>query len=284
MMRGMFAAVGGLRNHQTRMDVIGNNIANVNTTAFKSNRVTFQDVFYQTMSSGSAASDTRGGTNPKQVGVGMNTSTIDTVQTQGNVNPTGIGTDLMIQGDGYFVLGNAADGSPTEVYYTRAGVFGFDEAGNLVDKSTGLFVLDVDGNGININSDGVAQSYNIDSNGYVTYVDGIGEAYTADGDPNQAQQIAIAKFANPEGLLKEGENLYKYDANAGAEADDTDLLGGAPGEDGRGTIESSSLEMSNVDLAQEFTDMIITQRGYQANSRTITTCDEMLQELVNMKR
>ena len=272
MMRSMFAAVGGLRAHQTRMDVIGNNIANVNTTAFKSNRATFQDVFYQTMSSGSAASAERGGTNPKQVGVGSSVATIDTVHTQGNVQPTGVPTDMMIQGEGFFVLTNGATTDP-EIYYTRAGVFGFDEEGNLVHKPTGLFVTDVDGNKINIGTD--VSSYNIASDGTLTW-----EGGATGGDTGV--QIAIAKFDNPEGLKKEGQNLFSYDANAGTQPTDPDDL--TPGTGGRGTIETSSLEMSNVDLAQEFTDMIITQRGYQANARTITTSDEMLQELVNLKR
>ncbi|HBT20165.1 MAG TPA: flagellar basal body rod protein FlgG [Peptococcaceae bacterium] len=273
MMRSMFAAVSALRNHQTRMDVIGNNIANVNTVAFKSSRVTFQDVFYQTLNGGSAPSDTRGGINPRQVGTGMTLGTIDTSFTQGNVQPTGIGTDLMIQGDGFFVVGNA-DG--TEIYYTRAGVFGFDSDGNLINKTNGLFVYDVNGNIINVPVD--AQSFNIDSYGYVRYI-------SADGEQTEAGQIAIAKFANPEGLVKVGENLFRYDTNAGPEAGgEGNYGGGAPGELGRGTIVASALEMSNVDLAKEFTDMIITQRGYQANARTITTCDEMLEELVNLKR
>lgn len=271
MMRCMFAAVGGLQAHQTRMDVVGNNIANVNTVGFKSSRVTFQDVFYQTLSGGSAAGDVRGGTNPKQVGVGMTVSTIDTSQTQGNVQPTGIGTDLMIQGDGFFILGNE-DGS--EVYYSRAGVFGWDDQGNLVNKSNGLYVQSPGGGIINVPPD--AQSYSINSMGYVSYV-------SVDGELEEAGQIGLAKFPNPEGLLKAGENLFSWDVNAGEEAEG-DPLGGAPGEAGRGTIVSSALEMSNVDLAREMTDMIITQRGYQANARIISTADEMLQELVNMKR
>lgn len=272
MMRCMFAAVGGLQAHQTRMDVVGNNIANVNTVGFKSSRVTFQDVFYQTLSGGAAAGDVRGGINPKQVGIGMTVSTIDTSQTQGNVQPTGIGTDLMIQGDGFFVLGTQED---DEVYYTRAGVFGWDDQGNLVNKSNGLYVRGVGGDIITVPTD--AQSYSISSTGFVSYV-------TADGDLEEdVFQIALAKFPNPEGLLKVGENLFRWDVNAGEEAEG-ELEGGAPGEAGRGTIVSSALEMSNVDLAREMTDMITTQRGYQANARIITTADEMLQELVNMKR
>lgn len=274
MMRCMYAAVGGLRAHQTRMDVIGNNIANVNTVGYKSSRVTFQDVFYQTLSGGAAATDVRGGVNPRQVGVGMSVGTIDTIQTQGNVQPTGIATDLMIQGDGFFVL--STEGTNPEIYYTRAGVFGWDNEGNLVNKSNGLYVASVDGDIINVPTD--ALSYSIDGSGFVQYVD-------VDGNLTEAGQIALAKFSNPEGLMKEGENLFRYDANAGEEAGGAgNYGGGAPGENGRGTLVSSALEMSNVELAQELTDMITTERGYQANARIITTADEMLQELVNMKR
>lgn len=276
MMRSMYAAVGGLRAHQSRMDVIGNNIANVNTTAFKSSRVTFEDVYYQTLSSGSGASATLGGVNPRQVGVGMSLSTIDTVQTQGNVQPTGLATDLMIQGDGFFVLCN---GDQSETYYTRAGVLGWDEEGYLVHKGTGLYVQSVDGDRIQIDTD--CQSFGIDRSGFVTYVAADGTASGGD----TAHQIAIAKFSNPEGLLKEGSNLYRYDVNAGEEADgDGSFDGGIPGENGRGVLVGSSLEMSNVDLAQELTDMITTQRGYQANARIITVSDQMLEELVNIKR
>jgi len=281
MMRSMFAAVAALRNHQARMDVVGNNIANVNTVAFKSSRVTFQDVFYQTLSGGSAPTADRGGVNPRQVGVGMALNSIDTIHTQGNVEPTGVPTDVMIQGDGFFVVSDASG-----IYFTRAGVFGFDSDGNLINKSNGMFVQNVNGGHIQIASN--AQSFKISSDGYVTYIDDTG---TLVGEGDDDFQIAVAKFTNPEGLVKVGENLYQYDVNAGDEVGGAtmppspgDAVGGPPGTNGRGTLVPGSLEMSNVELAKEFTDMIITQRGYQANARTITTSDEMLQELVNLKR
>ncbi|NLO89021.1 MAG: flagellar hook-basal body complex protein [Clostridia bacterium] len=273
MMRSMFAAVSALRNHQTRMDVIGNNIANVNTVAFKSSRVTFQDVFYQTLSGGTAPSENQGGINPRQVGVGMAVNSIDTNFTQGNVEPTNFPTDVMIQGEGFFILSPDVDG--TIKYYTRAGVFGFDAEGNLINKSNGMFVLDSSGKQIKIDDFSNVQSFKISSDGTVTYIDSSGAQQTAG-------QIGLAKFANNEGLIKVGENLYQFDINADTE--DEDNLISAPGTGGRGTLVPGSLEMSNVDLAKEFTDMIITQRGYQANARTITTADEMLQELVNLKR
>lgn len=292
MMRSMYAAVAGLRTHQTRMDVIGDNIANVNTPGFKRARATFQDIFYQTLRGGSVGSDVRGGTNPQQIGVGISLGAIDVIHTQGAAQPTGKLDDLMIQGDGFFVLreGIDAEGAGVgQVYYTRAGAFSFlpHEDGNnyLVNPANGMYVLDAEGNAISIPGD--VKSFNIDILGYVHYVDDTGE-------PNEnRQQIAIAKFPNPAGLEKVGENMYKYSAAAGLEAafadgadpgDETDPLGGSPAVNGRGTIRPGALEMSNVELAQEFTDMIVTQRGFQANARIISVSDEMLAELANLKR
>ena len=135
MMRSMFAGVSALRNHQTQMDVIGNNIANVNTIGFKSSRVTFKDMLSQTLRGASSPSEERGGTNPIQVGLGMTLGSIDTIHVQGNVQPTGSGTDLAIEGEGFFVL---SDGLRN--FYTRAGAFGLDGLGNLVSP-TGLYVM-----------------------------------------------------------------------------------------------------------------------------------------------
>jgi len=278
-MRSMYAAVAGLRNHQTRMDVIGDNIANVNTVGFKRARVTFQDMFYQTLQGGSAgdAANGIGGTNPKQIGLGISLGSIDVIHTQGASSPTNNGTDLMIQGDGFFVLSDTEDGSGN-IYYTRAGNFHFDSEGNLVN-SNGLFVLGINNEKITVPVK--AENYSISSDGSVDYLQG--------GTAASAGTIAIAKFSNPSGLIKVGENLYRYDLAAGPEANGDDgtagsPLGSQPGQDGRGTIIAGALEMSNVELAQEFTEMIITQRGFQANARTISTSDEMLQELVNLKR
>lgn len=281
MMRSMYAAVAGLRNHQTRMDVIGDNIANVNTPGFKRARATFQDMFYQTLQGGSAGDPANGmgGTNPKQIGLGIALGSIDVIHTQGTSSPTGNGTDLMIQGDGFFVLSDAATGGGN-IYYTRAGNFHFDAHGNLVN-SDGLYVLNTDGEAITVPVN--AQNYTISSDGKVKYIDNAGTL-------NEDNTITIAKFSNPAGLIKVGQNLYQYDAAAGFEAEDINALptqppiGNNPGVDGRGTIVAGALEMSNVELAQEFTEMIITQRGFQANAKTITTSDEMLQELVNIKR
>ncbi|MHB8757133.1 MAG: flagellar hook-basal body complex protein, partial [Bacillota bacterium] len=135
MMRSMYAGVSGLRNHQIRMDVIGNNIANVNTVGFKAGRVNFQEIFNQTIRGASSPTGSRGGTNPQQVGLGMGLSSIDTLQTQGNLQTTGKMTDLAIQGNGFFVLN--ADGN---LAYTRDGAFDLDANGNLINPSNGMKV------------------------------------------------------------------------------------------------------------------------------------------------
>ena len=154
MMRSLFSGVSGMRNNQTRMDVSGNNIANVNTVGFKSGRVTFQDVLSQTTQGASAPTGTRGGTNPKQIGLGVGIASIDTMFTDGSFQPTGKATDLSIQGQGFFVLG---DGS--NQYYTRAGNFDFDTKGNFGVPGTGYRVQGwtADPNGV-VNTSGAQPS------------------------------------------------------------------------------------------------------------------------------
>ena len=135
MMRSMYAGVSGLKTHQTRMDVIGNNIANVNTTGFKASRVTFKEMLSQTLSGAKAPQDNRGGMNPQQVGLGVSLGSIDTNHVQGNLQSTGLGTDLAIQGNGYFIVNNG-----TQNFYTRAGALTLDENGNLVNASNGYIM------------------------------------------------------------------------------------------------------------------------------------------------
>lgn len=150
MMRSLFSGVSGLKNHQTRMDVTGNNISNVNTAGYKAGRVTFQDMLSQTITGAASAQGNRGGTNPKQVGLGMGMASIDTLFTDGSVQSTGKNTDLCISGNGFFILGDGAN-----QYYTRSGAFEFDSAGNYVVPGSGLKVQGwmADANGV-INSNG----------------------------------------------------------------------------------------------------------------------------------
>jgi flagellar hook protein FlgE len=285
MMRSMFAAVSGLRNHQTMMDVIASNISNVNTFGYKSQRTSFKDSLYQNLSgAGAPVPPSIGGTNPRQVGLGMSLNSIDTLMTQGNSQSTGVVTDMMIQGDGFFRVGapgatfggvGGNDQTAGGEQYTRAGNFSFDSAGHLV-TSKGQYVLGTIAATGNIGrlqvNPATTAAINVDAAGGVTSVSAAGVA-TAIGT------VSLAKFANAPGLERIGDNLYRASNNSG-----TAVLGAPGGAGGHGTIVPGALEMSNVDLALEFTNMIIAQRGFQANSRAITTSDDMLNELVNLKR
>lgn len=429
MMRSMNSAVSALRNHQLRMDVIGNNIANVNTIGYKSSRVTFKDSLSQMLRGASGPDASRGGTNPQQVGLGMDLSSVDTLFTTGVPDRTDRGLDVMVNGEGFFMV--SADGTDNGMYYTRAGNFDIDEDGNLVNadglrvlgytidendkitnniggikvpladsyppKATGSVVmegnldsratidattpviarqteitvtdslgtnhkislsfsktstvspppappavastwtvtptvvqnppvdppvaagtpatLNFDANGklippgtlagtltltngaaspLNFTIDMSALTqYSSESNALMRSQDGspvgvltsyaIGqrgevEGVFSNGRTKILGQIATSNFANPAGLVKMGGNLYRSSANSG------DPQVNVPGNGGNGGLQPGALEMSNVDLGKEFTNMIVTQRGFQANSRIISTTDQMLEELVNLKR
>ncbi|MED0669325.1 flagellar basal body rod protein FlgG [Aneurinibacillus aneurinilyticus] len=273
MLRSMYSGIGGLRGFQTKLDVIGNNIANVNTTGFKKSRVMFQDIFSQTMAGGSAGTNGTGtttgtgGTNPKQVGLGSTIAAIDTIHKGGNLQMTNKSSDVGIEGNGYFIVKDASG----ESFLTRDGNFHFDNEGNLV-TANGMFVLDnsTSGNKITIPTD--YKEYSIGVDGKITYT-------KKDGTQATAGPIGLAMVANPDGLEKAGMNTYKYNSPAAG----TPKVG-TPKSDSYGILRSSMLEMSNVDLSEEFTEMIVAQRGFQANSRIITTSDSILEELVNLKR
>lgn len=446
MMRSLFAGVSGLRNHQVRMDVIGNNVANVNTVAFKAGRVTFKEGFAQLLQGASRPPGDHGGINPIQVGLGMQIGSIDQMFTQGNIETTGVNTDLAIQGDSFFVVAKG-----NQHFYTRSGNFQLDADGRLVSPTNGFVVqgrMATDG----VLQDGITDirlpfgqktparatsevslAGNLDASATplvidastdpptvadasfdpldpanaailadpgnrksivqtsITAYDSLGAKHemklvlwkvaenewawkvddrdldtgdagvTIEGDqtftfgdggfidgtpmptirftPSGAQEVAIslkpgsgttglshfaasstavlrdqdgytmgtlqgfsidrtgtitgaftnginvtlgqivlADFNNPGGLLRVGDNMYGVSGNSGGA-----VLGFAL-EGSQSFISSGALEMSNVDLAQEFTNMIISQRGFQANSRVITNSDEMLQEVVNLKR
>jgi flagellar hook protein FlgE len=310
MLRSLFSGVSGMKSQQTKMDVIGNNIANANTTAFKASRVMFKDMLSQTMQSASAPADTDpqnsvGGTNAKQVGLGVAIAGVDTDMSQGALQPTSRSTDIAIQGNGFFIVNNVQPSNTVPGYprFTRDGGFTLDAKGYLV-TSEGLHVLgasalDASGNPVAAGtlapdlsaspspaldtlvaikiplSDGGTPANKLKS--FSVEKDGTIRAIYTD-NPVVIGKIAVANFQNEAGLEKLGSNLYKNTSNSGtAEV-------GAPNEKGAGSLEQGFLEMSKVDLANEFTEMIITSRAFQANSRTITTSDEMLQELLNLKR
>lgn len=330
MIRSMYSGISGLKNFQTKLDVIGNNIANVNTYGFKKGRTIFKDLISQTTAGASAGTDTRGGVNAKQVGLGSQLSAIDTIHSGGSMQSTGNTLDLAISGDGFFIVADGVDVNPTSTtageftnpLYTRAGNFYMDGNGYLIN-SDGKFVVgagvsgwdgdlttvttnypnasDVTANTaatgnlvdptLNDFSDDIvpvtagtgtveytpiriptnAQSMSIGQDGTVTFVD-------SEGTLKWAGQLVLAKFPNPGGLTKAGSNYFQASPNSG------NPLNQVATKEGMGSVNSGFLEMSNVDLSEEFTDMIVAQRGFQANTRIITTSDSILEELINLKR
>lgn len=272
MLRSLYSGVSGMRGFQTKLDVIGNNIANVNTIGFKGSRVMFKDILSQTVAGTSAPGEATGGVNAKQVGLGVSFSAIDTIHTPGSAMTTNVVTDLRIDGDGYFAVGTAEQEIP---YLTRAGNFTLDAQRNLVNAD-GLHVLDTSGEKIQLAAE--VTSFQIAQDGSIISIG-------ANGAPDDTGvKIAVVKVDNPSGLEKIGGNLYRTTPNSNVgEIDFGASLANNP-ETGTGAIVSGQLEMSNIDLTGEFTEMIVTQRGFQANSRIITTSDEVLQEVVNLKR
>jgi flagellar hook protein FlgE len=400
VLRSLFSGITGLRQHQTLMDVVANNIANVNTTGFKSSTVTFEDTLSQLVKSSAAPSATAGGLNPAQVGLGVQLGGITANFGQGSAQNTGKATDLMIQGDGFFVVRNGSD-----IDYTRAGAFTFDSNGKLVNPEGMVVqgwmgvngVVNTDGStsdvtlpagtilppipsstvtiGGNITAgtttdltltqtvyDGQGKAHNLSIvvtpaagsaavkvtditdplnpvagvDGAITFTpaggydptstaatitladntvitldqtgitnfggpkslavtastgasagslqqfqiaqDGMVVGVFSNGQKLNMAKIALANFNNPMGLEKVGATCYQSTTNSGLPQVGTPMSGG------RGQLLGKALEMSNVDLAQEFTNLIIAQRGFQANSRVITTSDQMLQDLVDLKR
>jgi flagellar hook protein FlgE len=418
MLRSMFSAISGLRAHQTKLDVAGNNIANVNTVGFKASQTVFEDTLSQVLRNGSSPTGGVAGTNPAQVGLGVKVAGITTNFGQGSTQNTGRASDFMISGDGFFVTQQG-----NQQLYTRAGSFDLDGVGNLVTPDGATLQGWMAGpNGIDTNgpleplkvtqgqvlapvaTSGAAVSGNLSAGAaatdtpvtsQITMYDGLGNAHqiavtlqkTATADqwsmtlsegtnvlssstvvfgstgatagqittpasktvsftpstlaaPSTAiptwpgsvdidlskltqfggastaaakttaeggsalgtlesyslsndgtvvglysnglrqpiGQLALATFTNPGGLEKAGNSSFRAGDNSG------NPLVGAAGTGGRGTLSAGALEMSNVDLAEEFTGLIVAQRGFQANSRVITTSDEILQDLVQLKR
>ena len=287
MLRSLTSAISGLQNFQERMDVIGNNIANVNTTGFKSARTEFADSFSQTLQFSSAGSGASSGTSSIQIGAGVTTAAIKNQYTQGALSRTGVQTDLAVAGEGFFIVRDPV--SATQ-FATRAGDFRLDESGYLV-TNTGQRVqgysdsalttfgdVQIDTTGMPVTSNPTSKliSYAIDTDGKVN-------VNLSDGTQFVRGQILMQNFRDPQGLVKEGNNLFSGIGSAGPLGGATPTMAAA-NTNGLGKIQAGALELSNVDLANEFTSMITAQRAFQATSRIITTSDEMLQELVNLKR
>lgn len=322
MVRSMFAAIAGLKTHQSKMDVIGNNIANCNTYGYKTSRATFQEALYTTTTHSSAGTDTYGGRNAAQVGYGCKLGSIDKIFESSTPAATGQNSDVMIEGNGFFLVGQklptgvdgvnpkqgaAEDGGNqndiTSLLLTRVGNFGVDSDGYLVDSQgyvvygfgygadvtyplpddaqideTNLVPIriplaegDTTGGGIQLEEGELPQvSITINADGTVMATPPNGETFSIG-------KIAVANVPNTGGLEAVG-SYYSIGSNTGiVEAFNA-------GDGNTGQLLTGYLEMANVDIANEFADMITTQRGFQANTRIITVTDQMLEELVNMKR
>jgi fagellar hook-basal body proteins len=277
MLRSLYSGISGLRAHQTMLDTTGNNIANVNTAGFKSSSTQFQDTLSQMTQGATTPQAGTGGGNPAQVGLGVQVAGISTNFGQGSTQSTGKATDMMISGNGFFVT---KEGNTTTL--TRSGAFDLDAQGRLVSPDGGIVQgWAVDANGtrtgalgavtLNSGTAGAPESYTLGSDGTLT-------GNYSDGSQKPLARIALATVANPAGLQKAGGSGYTTTANSGT----ADIV--ESGQNGTGSIIGGALEMSNVDLSQEFTNLIVAQRGFQANARIITTSDEVLQELANLKR
>lgn len=298
MIKAMYSGISGIKANQSKLDVVGNNVANVSTVAFKKSTARTTDSFYQTMIYSSAPTAAMGGTNLGQVGIGTQVSSIVKNMLQGGLQPTGISSDLAIDGEGYFpVVRNG------QVLFTRDGSFGLDEQGRLVDSSGFMLQGKITTGGNTVDGiieiptqsispkDGTVQdvvSYTISKDGVITYSladgqstdkvydipDGTESGTTIAKANERTQKVQIYAFKNPAGLDAQGGNLFSPSANSG----DPEIEGAS------GIIKQGSIEMSNVDLAEEFTEMIVSSRAFQASSKIITTSDEILQDIINLKR
>jgi flagellar hook protein FlgE len=280
----MYAAISGLKVHQTMLDVTANDIANVNTLGFKAQRTTFKDSLAQLQRGGAAPNAQQGGSNAIQVGLGVQLSSIDNNMQSGALQTTGNTLDVALQGEGWFRVTTGNPGPPAAgVYnppvagaqpqYTRAGNFTRNQDGYLVTQD-GNYVMARAAAGAPdtyVNIPNGATNLSIGQDGSIGFNPPGGGARVIAG------YLSLAKFANEGGLERVSSNRWIASASSGGEA--VGLPGG-----GYALSTSGTTEMSNVDLAQEFTNMITAQRGFQANSRVISAADQMLEQLVNLNR
>lgn len=346
MLRSMYSGISGMKANQTKLDVIGNNIANVSTTAFKASSARFTDMLYQNSSSATAPTTNKGGTNANQVGLGAKLASINKVISQGNALSTGRSLDVCVDGEGYLIVaggntsfgnGNTVDENgayinvTNSINYTRDGNLTLDKDGNLLtanglrvmgylytDTETGNKSLDEDGKAYYVDpdakkDDGTSRLEAVkDGNDFCLTTlriptevitsdpgvnppetqpvvsfsigkDGLITAVLGNGSLTVLGQIATATFKNPEGLTDQGGNLLSLSANSG----DAIIRNPSFGLDqdntgGFGDLIQGCLEASNVDLTEQFTDMITATRAFQASSKMISTADEILQTITSL--
>jgi len=260
MLRGLWTAASGMNSMQLNLDVVANNIANVNTVGFKKSRADFEDLLYQTTRS--AGVDRGDGTQVPtgiQVGMGSKPSAVQKMFTQGDYVNTGNELDWAIEGRGFFkVVSNG------EEFYTRAGAFKHDKDGYIVTS----------------NGDRLQPEFAVPQGSVRVSVDSYGtlSALDAAGNALASTQLTIVDFINPAGLYSMGKNLYRQTEASGEPVE------GNPGTDSFGTITQGFIEQSNVDVVKEMVDMIVTQRAYELNSKTVQTADDMLSIASTLKR
>jgi flagellar basal-body rod protein FlgG len=257
MFRSLYTAASGMTAQQTNLDNVANNLANANTAGFRKRRVQFQDMIYQNMVTPGAASTQQTVSAGMQIGLGTRSAATEILQSQGDFQQTGNSLDIAIQGLGYFqVL------TPTgQIAYTRSGSFHLDSQGNVVTSDGDALQP-----GITIPAD--ATAITIGSDGTVTVT-----------QPSQTQsqqigQIQLATFPNPGGLNSIGANLLMPTSSSG-----DPIVGNPGGSEGLGTLVQGSLEQSNVNTVEEFIQMILAQRSYEANSQVAKAADQMFQEV-----
>ena len=262
MMRSLWTAASGMNSQSQNINVIANNLANVNTTGFKKSRPDFQDLMYQTVQNPGSPS-----TNAAQIpagiqfGMGSRLAAVSKQFTPGDFQNTGAALDIAIEGDGFFQI-QMPDGSTS---YTRSGAFKMDSTGRIVTPEGYPMLPEVvipnNASKITIGTDGT--------------ISAVQAGQTA---PSTIGNIELANFTNPMGLSSMGRNFYQQTDESG------NATTGTPGQNGLGTMAQGFLEMSNVNVAEEMVNMIIGQRAYEANSKAISTSDEMLQLANNLKR
>jgi flagellar basal-body rod protein FlgG len=262
MMRSLFSAASGMNAQTLNIDTIANNLANINTAGFKKSRADFEDLIYQMIREPGARS-TISTEIPTgiQIGLGVKPVAVNRVFSQGGFKQTGNPLDMVIEGEGFFQVTNP-DGT---INYSRNGAFNLDSTGRVVTNEG--YPLEPS---ITIPAD--AQSITIGSDGTVS-IQRPGET-----TPTEVGSIQIVKFVNPAGLKSLGKNLYVNTQSSG------DPIQGTPGLEGLGTITQGFQEMSNVDIVEELINMIVAQRAYETNSKSIQTSDSMLKTAIQTGR
>ncbi len=270
MFSSLDTAVSGLSYFQNQLETVGNDIANSNTNGYKSARVEATDNFSQYLANGGPTGSST------QIGTGVSTSAVTTNYTEGTISNTGVATDLAIDGQGFFVVKDSNSGAS---YATRDGEFKVDSSDYLVN-SAGLRVQGYNDSALsNIGDIKIAPPAGVTMKSYSIGTDGVVSLLGTDNNVYKIGQVLAQNVTNPDALNKVGGNLYSNIAAAGPLAQLT-----PPGAQGTGSLRVQALEQSNVDLAQEMTSLITMQRGYQANARVVTTTNDILQEVVNLKQ